>query len=101
MTFSTGTVPGPLSLLPPFVPAGHGVEYPEPPIGPRDHPLLALVEDEEGVSARRLDRGVDAVEQPVEADLLVRLHFLFAEADVDDLDAADANGRFLLSLIHI
>ena len=47
------------------------------------------------MSARRLDRAVDAVEEPVEADLLVRLHVGLADADVDGLDAADADGGVL------
>ena len=90
-----GYVSGPLAFRPQLVLTGHGVEYPEPAVGPGDHLLLALVEDEEGVSSRRLDRAVDAVEQPVEADLLVGLHDGLADADVDDLDAADADGGVL------
>ena len=41
------------------------------------------------------DGGVDAVEEPVEAGPLVAPHVGLAEADVDDLDAADGAGGVL------
>ena len=41
------------------------------------------------------DGGVDAVEEPVEAGPLVAPDVGLAEADVDDLDAADGPGGVL------
>ena len=89
MTLSMGIVLGPLAVLPRLVPAGHGVAAPEPAVEAGYHLLPALVEDEEGVAVRGCDGGVDAVEEAVEADPLAALHVGLAEADVDDLHAAD------------
>ena len=41
------------------------------------------------------DGGVDAVEQPIEAGPLVASDVGLAQADVDDLDAADGPGGVL------
>ena len=47
------------------------------------------------MAVRRRDGGVDAVEQPIEAGPLVASDVGLAQADVDDLDAADGPGGVL------
>ena len=74
---------------------GYGVPAPEPAVEPGHHILPALVKDEEGVAVGGCDGGVDAVEEPVEAGPLVAPHVGLAEADVDDLHAADGAGGVL------
>ena len=53
----------------------------EPTVRPGDHLLLPLVEDEEGLAVHRCDGGVDAVEEAVEARLLIA-----AALDLTDQD---------------
>ena len=93
MTFSMGMSLVRSPVLPYLVPAGDGVAAPEPAVEAGYHLLAALVEDEEGMAVRRRDGGVDAVEQPIEAGPLVASDVGLAQADVDDLDAADGPGR--------
>ena len=85
----------PLSVIPLLVPAGDGVEAPEPSVELGHHLLPALVEDEEGVAVGGRDGGVDAIEEAVEARPLVADHVGLMQADVDDLHAAHGAGGVL------
>ena len=63
-----GHIPSLLAVLPDLAPAGDGVAAPETAVEAGHHFLAALFEAEEGVAVRGCGWGVDAVEQPVEAD---------------------------------
>ena len=69
------------------------VAHLEPTVEAGNHLLLPLVEDEEGVPIGRCDGAVDAVEEAVEARLLVSSALRLVEADVDDLDASYVSRR--------